>query len=214
MPYSLHEKTSLVRTVVLKEELGSFELNDANPLNVKIRNFYPDSNEGEAKDLLFQAVDWHGLHELKTKSGKLNLKTGEENNKNNVFEKVKLDDFKDEYFPPVIIKILNGMNEGKKRALFILMNFFKSIGMEMSDVEKKVNEWNKKNNPPLRQGYINAQLIWHTKNPIVLPPNFDNEIYKAIGVYEMDDLSMKVKNPVNYTVRKYRLLNKSKQKKQ
>ena len=65
-----------------------------------------------------------------------------------------------------------------------------------------MNEWNKLNTPPLKKGYIDAQLIWHSKHTPVLPPNFDNEIYKAIGVFDMDDLSMKVKNPVSYTIRK------------
>ncbi|MBS3100349.1 hypothetical protein J4463_04015, partial [Candidatus Pacearchaeota archaeon] len=59
------------------------------------------------------------------------------------------------------------------------------------------------------------QISWHSKNKVVLPPNFDNEIYKEMGIYEMDQLSMKLKNPVNYTIakvksaRKYRMKTKS-----
>ena len=96
------------------------------------------------------------------------------------------------------------MQDGKKRALFILLNFFRSLGYPLEDVEKKITEWNKKNNPQIKKGYIDAQLMWHSKHSPVLPPNFDNEIYKGIGVFELDELSMRVKNPVAYVARKAR----------
>ena len=72
----------------------------------------------------------------------------------------------------------------------------------MEEIEKRINSWNQLNKPQLKQGYINSQLIWHSKQKSILPPNFDNSIYKEIGVYDMDDLSLKVKNPVNYVIRK------------
>ena len=78
----------------------------------------------------------------------------------------------------------------------------------MEDIEKRINDWNKLNNPKLKDNYITSQLIWHSRHEAVLPPNFNNPIYKEIGVYEMDDLSMKVKNPVNYVVKKSRSFRK------
>src|SRR3989338_4413776 len=50
MPYSLHEKTSLASVVLNPEEISKFQPRDANPLKVSVRNFLPDSKEGEATE--------------------------------------------------------------------------------------------------------------------------------------------------------------------
>ena len=203
MPYSLHEKTSLASIVIDNDKIGQFDIKDADPLNVKIKEFMPDSKKDEAKQLLIQAIDWQKSQELKKEFNKLSyLERPQTQPEKKEFEKIAIKDIKEEYFPPVITKILQGMEDGKKRSLFILLNFFLSLGMSIQEVEKKVNEWNKLNNPPLKKGYIDAQLLWHSKNKIVLPPNFDNPIYREIGVYDTDELSQKTKNPVNYVIRK------------
>ncbi len=197
MPYSLHEKTSLVSIVLTKEELEKFELTDADPLKIKISNYLPEPKKDEARKLLIQAIDWY-----RSNSQQQKLEFSENPDKVNKikkdFPKINIKDVKEENYPPAIIKILKGMEDGRKRALFILLNFFRSLGLSIEEVEKKVNEWNVKNNPPLKQGYINSQLIWHSKHSPVLPPNFDNDIYKEIGVYDTDNISEKVKNPVAY----------------
>ena len=59
MPYSLHEKTALASVVLYPEELGNFQLKDANPLKAEIREFIPNSGEGEAQELLIQSLDWY-----------------------------------------------------------------------------------------------------------------------------------------------------------
>lgn len=202
MPYSLHEKTGLASVVIDKNKIEDFELKHADPLNAKTLLFTPESIHGEAENLLIQAIDFDKTQERE--KPKLKFKSNQNPYQNNgkEFEPIKITEIKEENFPPVIQKILVGMQDGRKRALFILMNFFKSLGMTMEDIEKKLNEWNKKNKPLLKQGYINSQLVWHSKNKPVLPPNFDNPIYKELGIYEMDHLSSKVKNPVNYVVRK------------
>ena len=203
IPYSLHEKTALASVVLDKDELKNFDIKYADPLNVKINEFYPIPKKGEAKNILIQAIDFQKSEDVKEEGKRVTF------DKDNIKEKIKLENvpverIKEEFYPPVINKILLGMNDGKKRALFILINFFKSLGYSLEDVEKKINDWNKKNNPLLKKGYIDAQLLWHSKHKAVLPPNFDNEIYKGIGVFELDDLSMKVKNPVAYVTRKAR----------
>jgi hypothetical protein len=131
------------------------------------------------------------------KEGNLDYSQIEKKDKTFEMPKIKV---KDDYFPPTIQKILKGMDDGKKRALFILLNFFRSLGFPIEEVEAKVKEWNKKNNPPLKEGYIKAQLTWHARHSPVMPPNFDNEIYKEIGVFDVDNLSEKIKNPVSYVV--------------
>lgn len=207
MPYSLHEKTALASIVITKENLDSFTFKDADPLNAKILDFYPEAIEGEATSLLTEAIDFQKTFDRKQENKKIKYDTikqeqGKERDKNKKYEKIILPEIKESWFPPAIEKILKGMKDGRKRALFILLNFFRSLGMSMEDIEERLKIWNKLNKPPIKQGYITSQLLWHSKHPIVLPPNFDNEVYKAIDVYDMDFLSQKVKNPVNYVIRK------------
>ena len=61
MPYSLHEKTALASIVIDKKEIADFDLKDADPMKLspdKIKNFMPEAEEGEAAELLTQALDW------------------------------------------------------------------------------------------------------------------------------------------------------------
>jgi len=196
MPYSLHEKTALASIVLDKNKINEFTIKDADPLNIKILDFLPNPKKDEAKELLIQSLDVYNSQKPEDKK----ISFQEPGKKE--FKKIEIKDLKDEYFPPTINNILKGMDDGKKRGLFILMNFYRSLSLSMEDIEKRLNEWNAKNNPPLKQGYINNQLIWHSKQKSVLPPNFSNDIYKEIGVLELDTLSEKTKNPVSYVIRK------------
>jgi len=67
-------------------------------------------------------------------------------------------------------------------------------------------EWNKKNNPPLKDSYLKSQLLWSYRNKIVLPPNYDKDYYKGIGVIPTEE-EIKYKNPVAYTIKKNLKLN-------
>lgn len=194
MPYSLHEKTSLASVVIDKNNLTKFELKDADPFNVKILEFSPKPQKDEAKELLIHAIDW----QKSAIKDKPSIKYGEYKKSKNDFKPLNISKFEPSLYPPVINNILKGMADGKKRGLFILLNFFRSIGMKVEDIEKEINKWNEKNTPMLKKGYIDSQLIWHSRNKVILPPNFDNDIYKEIGVLELDALSKKTKNPINY----------------
>lgn len=190
MPYSLHEKTALASIVIPSEKIKDFELKDANPLKIEIRNFMPDSREGEARELLVQALDWH----------KENFKE-EEQKKNFDFKPIVVKDFSTTSFPPSIQQILKGVKDGRKRALFILLNFFRSIGMEKEELEKRLSDWNKLNEIPLHNGYVKAQLLWAYRNKITPPPNYDKDYYKGIGIIPTPE-EMKFKNPVNFMAKK------------
>ncbi len=207
MPYSLHEKTGLASVVLSQKELADFDISVANPLNAKVKPFLPNSEQDEAKDLLLNAIDWQSQQPDKK------LELSSQNSTKKDFKPIALPNASFDMFPPQIQQILRGMSDGRKRALFILLNFFRSLGMSMEDIEKKINDWNKLNKPPLKQGYINSQLVWHSKNKIILPPNFDNQIYKELGIFDSDPLSQKVKNPVNYVVAKSQPKNKKQEKK-
>ena len=199
MPYSLHEKTALASIVLDKDKISNFEITDADPLSVVVKEFIPKVKKNEAKELLLSSIDWYMSRRKEDK-----LDYSQVDRKDKVFEMPKIK-VKDDYFPPIIQKILKGMEDGKKRGLFILLNFFRSLGFPIEEVESKIEEWNKKNNTPLKDGYIKAQLIWHARHPPVMPPNFDNEIYKEIGVFDTDNLSEKIKNPVSYVVAREKL---------
>ena len=91
----------------------------------------------------------------------------------------------------------------------ILISFFKSLGVPDIDIEKRIYEWNEKNYQPIKKGYIISQLSWYKKNPNRLPPNFNNPIYKDLGVDKPDQLAMQTKNPVSYAVKRYFQLQKT-----
>jgi len=189
-PYVLHEKTALASVVLTPEEIADFDMKDADPMKVEIKNFMPDAEEGEAKELLVQALDWHKQQHPESEE----KKTGE-------FKPIKLSNLSEENFPPCVKRILKGLSDGQHRSLFALINLFRSVGMERDELEKRIEDWNKKNNPPLKQGYIKSQLNWSYRRKPVMPPNC-KEYYQGIGVCDPDNFCRLVKNPVNYVVRK------------
>jgi len=104
-------------------------------------------------------------------------------------------------FPPSIKKILQGVKDGRKRALFVLLNFFRSIGIEKQELEKRIEDWNRKNEIPLKEGYIKSQLAWSYRNKIVLPPNYDKDYYKGIGIIPTEE-ELRYKNPVSFMTKR------------
>ncbi len=200
MPYSLHEKSSLASVVIDKNKIRSFEITDANPMKVQIKNFIPESIEGEATELLMQALDYKPVE---SKSSLSSSPSSPSSYAGKNFEEIIIKDLTPDLYPPSIKKILEGMKEdGRKRALFILLNFFRSLKLEQEKVEKIIGEWNQKNYNPLEAGYIKSQIQWHFKNPVRLPPNFDKPHYKEIGL-TLTPQELKSKNPVSYTTRMF-----------
>jgi hypothetical protein len=190
MPYSLHEKTALASVVLNPKEIKDFELKHADPLKVKVKNFIPDVKEGEASELLMQALDWHKEHDIKEE------KTIQE------YKPIKISNLSDDFFPPCIKSILKGLRDGRQRSIFVLMNLFRSLGMDKEEVEKRLYDWNEKNHPPLKKGIIKSQLIanYRRKKPL-MPPNC-KEYYQNIGVCAPNETCKLIKNPVNYIIRK------------
>ena len=64
-------------------------------------------------------------------------------------------------FPKPIKKLLQGLKDGKKRGLFILLTFLKTIEFKPEEIIKRIQEWNKLNEPPLKDGYVKSQIDWH-----------------------------------------------------
>jgi hypothetical protein len=192
MPYSLHEKTALASIVLRPEEIEKFEMMDADPMKLSkenIRTFMPNSKEGEASELLVQALDWYRENNTETVRKEID------------FKPIKIDKILEANFPPCVKNILKGISDGKKRALFVLINLFRSVGMDKDELEKRIYEWNKKNEVPLKEGYIQTQLSWSYRKKPIMPQNC-KEFYEGIGVCQPDDFCKLIKNPVNYLVRK------------
>lgn len=198
MPYSLHEKSGLSSIVIKPEQVKNFQPSWAKPNIAVPKPYLPEAEENEARELVMQALD--AVKEEKKTETKREFRT-----------EINVKDLSPSLYPPCIQAILNGVKQdGRKRALFILLNFFKSIQMENDEIEKNVTEWNKKNYKQLREGYIKSQLFWFKRQKAILPPNCDKPNYKDIAVCNPDSLCNLIKNPINYVVRKARFSDNSK----
>ena len=195
MPYSLHEKTSLASVVINEEEIEDFEFKNADPMSVKVREFSPEAKENEAEELVLRSLDWS-----KASGFDKEIEKKAEGKYAN-FKPIELKNLEESEFPPCVKKILEGVKDGRKRALFVLINFFRSIGVEKEILEKKIQDWNEKNEVPLKKGYINSQLVWSYRRKPILPQNC-REFYLSLGVCSPDKTCSSIKNPVNYTVRR------------
>ncbi|MBS3155990.1 hypothetical protein J4413_02030 [Candidatus Woesearchaeota archaeon] len=207
-PYSLNEKSGLVSAPIKSEDILNFSRETAEIENVKTDLGYMNDNdfkEEEARNLITQAFDWN--QKLPSQSSEKVSETKKE------FETVK-DMIPEGFFPPCMLLGLKGLEDGRKRFLFILLNFLKNTGYDYSQIEKVVSEWNKKNTEPLRDNYINAQISWHKRQKgSLLPPNCDNQqYYPGINICNPDGFCKFIKNPVHYSLRKKRMENQNKKK--
>lgn len=207
MPYSLHEKTALASVVISPEEIMGFDMiKDADPFKAKAKNFIPDSEKGEATSLLVNSLEFKPvgkektLEEIKNPDAK---KTSSQYGEGKKFSEIIIKNLTPDLYPPSIQKILSGMKtDGKKRALFIILSFFKALKMPDEEIQSQVEIWNKKNSEPIPPSYIKGQIMWYAKQKEAkLPPNFDKSYYKDIGINPTEE-ELKLKNPVNYVKRK------------
>lgn len=192
MPYSLHEKSGLVSLPIDPESVLFFQKDQAQPETMVIPSiiFLDRQNVTEsARRLLLQALDFE-------------IKLPTESEPKNSYEEIKIESpIKELFFPPCVKKILLGMEDGKKRSVFILMNFLGQLGWSKEEIKAFILNWNKeKNREPLRANYIFGQLS-SFKEKDKLPPNCNNEgYYKGLAICQPDSLCAKIKNPVNYTL--------------
>ena len=159
----------------------------------------------QAKTLLLSAFDY-GKEDIRYKEVYSEKK---ESSKEREFEEVS-EAIPVELFPPCILKILEGIDDGKKRSLFVLTNFLTSVGWSYDEVEEALIEWNKKNKEPLKEQLIRGQVSYHKRRKEkVLPPNC-RSYYQDFGMCFPDSLCDKIKNPVQYSKRKAFIMNKPK----
>ncbi len=194
MPYVFNEKSFLISVPIELKKIASFDLEDAKPENVKAEvGFLDNWKENELQDLIMESLDWNVEQRFKDVE-KVKRKY-----------KVPTRASPQEHFCACIKNILNGLDDGRKRSLFILLGFLRNVGWNWDEIGTLLKEWNEKNAEPIRDSYIQSQVNWFKKQKrTLLPPNHDNKgYYEDIGVYDKEICS-KNKNPVNYTLRRVR----------
>lgn len=205
MPYSFHEKSGLVSVPINIEDVETFEREHAKPEKVtpdlSFLTTHPSAPEAASlirESFDTQVVDIREEHETKTRREYQEITEA----------------LPESCFPPCVHNIFKGLKDGKKRAVFAMINFLRSVGWEYEQIEERLMEWNKQNQDPLRDVTIKGQIRYHKQHKKkVLPPNCDNDqYYIGIGVCKPDSLCRKIKNPVSYARRRAQLLQREKPK--
>lgn len=195
LPFSLHESSLLISLPIKLEKLDKFEKEDASIEKAKIdEKFLIPKEKNDGEGFIVEALDW---------AAKYKIDAREEMPQMRKFVKVK--EVPETFFPPCVKTLLNGLSDGKKRGLFILITFLRNMGWSDEKIQERVFEWNEKNYPPLRANYLRSQLRWHFRQDRnLLPPNCNNEVfYKSLGIDSgcVEPHSTGVKNPINYPLR-------------
>ena len=210
MPYSLHEKSALVSIPIKTEEVLSFEKNNAKPENVtfNIPFLNRDVAKGEAKELLEKAI----ASENKIKM-QIVIKNKVYQYDKKSFEEYEIDQeaVPEEFFPPCINNCRKGLEDGKKRVLFSLVNFLNSLNWSFDKIDEYIHEWNKTNEEELRENALKSQMNYRKQREKILPPNCDTAgYYKDLGLCTPDGLCARIKNPVQYAKVKAKINKKGK----
>lgn len=198
MAYSLHEKSNLVSVPFAPEHVLAFEKSEAEQDVVDYTKFFLDPasvRRGEGADLLAKALIFQTLQDQSALEERKQYAAPEEA-------------IGDEFFPPCIKRMLQGLVDGKKRALFIFTNFFRSCGWTPEMIKDRMYEWNEVNPEPLRETVLKGHLSLKAKaSETIMPPNCNSDYYSALGVCMPDDFCRTIKNPAQYALKKWRMAN-------
>lgn len=227
MPYSLHEKSGLASVPINPEKFLEFDkFKDADPKIVDPKKYehfeflsYNSSYGKDARHLQIKAIEYFTeerdfshitkqFSEQKKvdKNSQLGKTTLLSDAFGEVFEIDQEVNFED--FSFVIKDVLQkDFEDGKKRALFVLLTFLYSIKWKEDLIKNEIKSWNDKQSAPLKEQYIQAQLHWFSNQTTTIsPPNYSNEnYYKNIGISKEaieNDINhfrnKKVKNPLHF----------------
>ncbi|MEM4336720.1 MAG: hypothetical protein QXG86_01825 [Candidatus Woesearchaeota archaeon] len=197
MPYSLNEKSGLVSIPIDHNKILDFKKTDAEIWKVNTKIKFLDKSSvvpNEAKEL-FDAASEMRSEEIQKKEIKEKIENKKERKTIIIAEALPR-----ELFAPCIKKGLEGLQDGKKRFLFALINYLRTCGWDYDKIEDLIKEWNKRNPEQLKENYWAGQLKYNkTQNKKILPPNC-KQFYKDLGLCFPDSICEKIKNPVNYGI--------------
>ena len=216
LPYSLNEKSWLVSVPLSRNEMERFKMEHASAervLRYKPQEFLP--NTGSIDVLLDEAVRWNILPEdqrtEKSFSERFDIYTTQPKTKRQRRPQAarEIREVPIEAFPPCVKLIADGLADGRKRAILVLVNFLQQMNWPWEKIEAAVREANSKNRPPLPETYVNAQLNWFKRSieagRSLLPPNCSNEtFYRSFNICQPDERckrgtqEIQIKNPVSY----------------
>jgi len=204
LPYSLHEKSLLVSLPLKIEQIDKFQKEDAASEKVKVveKFLIRETKKHDVEALVVEAFDWAAKY-MKEKPQALPQPK---------LKPEKIIRIPEANFPPCVQAIYRGLVDGRKRSVFILINFLRNMGWKPEEIEQRLLEWNEKNYPPMPTNYIRTQLRWHlNQQRNILPPNCDNDnFYLSFNVCKPDEVckggtnAITIKNPINYAFRKMR----------
>lgn len=201
MPYVFNEKSGLISIPIKAEEIKDFEKEMAKPENVHQFSTFLDRSDVEKNEAqqLFTAA-----HDEETSETQSIYNVNNEQVKKKVEYEELAEAIPQDFFPPCIKEILKGMDDGKKRGLFILINFLGGSGYGFNAMEEIIYDWNKRNKEPLKEVYIKSQLKYAKQTGKKLPPNCASEAYyKGLNICAPDDLCKNIKNPLAYAKARY-----------
>jgi len=208
--FSLHEKSGLASIPFDADKVLAFSKKEADPAIVQPIHQPPivflnrsAAKQSEAAQLLQTAFDYAAVREAHQQVHQSPYSSSMSSLSSEEFEQFD-EPLPVELFPPCMHNILRGMKDGKKRAMFLLVNFLSSVGWKHDQIQQLLHEWNAKNEEALRETIIQGKLRYQQQlKKAMLPPNCDNEMYyKGIGVCTPDNLCRRIKNPVQYARRR------------
>ncbi|MBN2142865.1 hypothetical protein JW711_06060 [Candidatus Woesearchaeota archaeon] len=212
MPYSLHEKSGLSSIPLDINKVLEFEKEYANPMTVKVVHPFLDRNvlTADAEKLLRNAFDFDPKPTEMGHGAMQKERISQEKKEYEIPETAIPEDA----FPPCIKLVFQGLEDGKKRMMFALVNFLQSCGWSPDQIEARLVEWNKQNPEPMREQMITGQMRYvrmANKKPMP-PPSCNNpNYYKGIRVCKPDELCAKIKNPLQYAKRRWAMMERQMQ---
>ncbi len=209
--YSINEKTGLVSIPIDERSILPFKPSSAKLPVVDVGvPYFKKVQKPEAEMLIAQSYDFQKKYTLVQPHQEQRMP------KEKSFSRISEQKVDAKFFPPCIQKCLLGLKEdGRKRGVFILINFLKSMQYSMDEIKEMLLQWNAKNYQPLKDGYILSQLAWHKRQKeIIPPPNCSNEAYyKSLGIKCDEKICSRFRNPVNYVKAQLQQVKEQEQKK-
>jgi hypothetical protein len=189
---SLHEKSGLASIPVEPKDILGFDKAKASPERASLATGWLKrgvAKPEEGASLLIEAYDFFA------RAGK-----EEAESRPRLNYELPVTPIESEQFPPCVRLILKGLSEGRKRGMFILINFLRSMGWDYLRIEHTLLQWNERNKPPLKRAIVSGRLAhFKQEKQAKLPPNCNREeYYLDMGVCKPNGVCRRIKNPANY----------------